>query len=47
MHAVLGFLHDYGWLIGPPLALLIVVAWVYRPSARARYRRDSRIPFDR
>ena len=46
MTTLLHFLHDAGWFIGPPLALLVVIAWVYRPSAHARWRRDSRLPFD-
>jgi len=46
MNALFDFLQHYGWFIGPPLAVLIVIAWVYRPSARARYRRDGGIPFD-
>ncbi len=47
MNTLLAFLRDYGWMVGPPLALLAVIAWVYRPSARARYRRDGEIPFDK
>lgn len=46
MTALTHFLQQYGWFIGPPLALLIVIARVYRPAARARWRRDSRLPFD-
>lgn len=46
MDGLIAFLQQNVWFIGPPLLLLAVVGWVFRPSARARYRRDSRIPFD-
>ena len=40
------FLQQYGWFIGVPLLFLIVVAYVFRPSARKRYQRDGEIPFE-
>jgi cbb3-type cytochrome oxidase subunit 3 len=36
----------YGWFIGPPIALVAVIFYVYRKSARARYRHDAEIPFE-
>lgn len=32
------------WVI--PLIFVSVVVWVYRPSAKKRYKEDGRIPFD-
>lgn len=34
------------WLILSVVALLIVVLWVYRKSAKARYQKDAQIPFE-
>lgn len=45
MNAIWSFLQQYGWFIGVPLLFLIVVAYVFRPSARKRYQRDGEIPF--
>jgi cbb3-type cytochrome oxidase subunit 3 len=41
------FLSSYGWFFGIPIAFLAVVAWIYRPGAKRRYRDDARIPFKR
>lgn len=46
MDTFITFLRDYGWFIGPPLVVILVAAWVFRPSARARYRKDGNIPFE-
>jgi len=35
---------DYVWYFGIPLAFLVVVAWIYRPSAKKRYEEDAEIP---
>ena len=40
------FLQQYGWFLGVPLLFLIVVAYVFRPSAKKRYQRDGEIPFE-
>lgn len=46
MDTLMAFIRDYGWFIGPPLLLLAIAAWIYRPSARARYHKDGDIPFE-
>mgnify|MGYP001189045335 CR=1 FL=1 len=35
----------YGLILGLPLLFLLVVAWVFRPGAERRYRKDGEIPF--
>ena len=45
MDTIWQFLQQYGWFIGMPLFFLIVVAYIFRPSARQRYQRDGEIPF--
>lgn len=37
----------YGWFFAIPVAFLGVVAWVYRPGASGRYRKDGQIPLDK
>jgi cbb3-type cytochrome oxidase subunit 3 len=32
------------WAI--PLLFLVVVAWIYRPTAKKRYKADGSIPFE-
>ncbi len=39
-------LNAYGPYLGLLLVFLIIVAWVYRPSAKKRYEADGNIPFD-
>ncbi|MEF9944906.1 MAG: CcoQ/FixQ family Cbb3-type cytochrome c oxidase assembly chaperone [Burkholderiaceae bacterium] len=34
------------WLILSVLALLVVVAWVYRKGSKSRYEKDAQIPFE-
>lgn len=35
------------WLYwGIPLFFVAVVAWIYRPSAKKRYKADGSIPFE-
>ena len=45
MNQLVSMLAEYGLYLGIPLALLAVVAWVYRPSAKKRYQADGNIPF--
>jgi cbb3-type cytochrome oxidase subunit 3 len=33
-------------MIGIPVIFLLIVAWVFRPGARQKYRRDANIPFE-
>jgi cbb3-type cytochrome oxidase subunit 3 len=37
---------EYGFFVGVPLTLVVIVAWIYRPGAKRRYRADGAIPFD-
>ena len=46
VHMFMTFLSEYGWFVGLPLVLLVLVALSYRPGTRQRYQRDSAIPFD-
>jgi hypothetical protein len=46
MDTVLAFVRDYGWFVGPPLLLVVIAIWVFRPSARTRYRKDGDLPFE-
>ncbi len=43
---VVNLLTQYGFYVGVPLALLMVAIWIYRPSAKKRYKADGNIPFD-
>ncbi|MDD5389622.1 MAG: CcoQ/FixQ family Cbb3-type cytochrome c oxidase assembly chaperone [Gallionellaceae bacterium] len=36
---------QYGLFFGLPLLFLLVVAWIYRPSAKKRYQADGNLPF--
>ena len=38
----------YAWAVyfAAPSILIAVIAWVYRPSARSKYNKAKRIPFD-
>jgi cbb3-type cytochrome oxidase subunit 3 len=45
MNQLVNILAQYGLYLGIPLALLAIVAWVYRPSAKKRYQADGNIPF--
>jgi cytochrome c-type biogenesis protein CcmH/NrfF len=31
---------------GVPVVFLVIVAWIYRPGARRRYKSDGSIPFE-
>jgi cbb3-type cytochrome oxidase subunit 3 len=46
MNQFFNMLTEYGYYLGLPLALLAIVAWVYRPSAKMRYQADGTIPFN-
>lgn len=45
MDSWVGFIAEYGLFIGIPLVFLAIVIWVYRPSAKKRYRADGNLPF--
>ncbi len=45
MNQLVNMLAEYGLYLGIPLVFLVVVAWIYRPSAKKRYRADGNIPF--
>jgi cbb3-type cytochrome oxidase subunit 3 len=45
MNQFVNFISEYGLYLGVPLAFLGIVAWIYRPSAKNRYRADGNIPF--
>jgi cbb3-type cytochrome oxidase subunit 3 len=36
---------QYIWLIGIPIAFLLIVVYVFRPRGKKRYEQDARIPF--
>lgn len=46
MTQVANLLTQYGFYVVLPLALLTIVIWIYRPSAKKRYEADGNIPFD-
>ncbi len=46
MDTLIAFVRDYGWFVGAPILFVAIVAWVFRPSARTRYRKDGDIPFE-
>lgn len=46
MQQVLQFLSDYGWFIGVPLLFIIVVIYVFRPSAEKMYQEEGKIPLE-
>jgi cbb3-type cytochrome oxidase subunit 3 len=45
MTQTINFISQYGWLLGIPIGLLAIVAWIYRPGSRRRYQADAEIPF--
>jgi len=45
MTQIVDLLTRYGYFLGVPLALLAVVLWIYRPSAKKSYEADGNIPF--
>ncbi len=45
MNQFLNMLAEYALFLGIPLAFLLVVAWIYRTSAKKRYQADGNIPF--
>ncbi len=44
MQTIAQFLLDYGWFIGIPVAFILVVLYVFRPSARKEYEKHGEIP---
>ncbi|MFO7641737.1 MAG: cbb3-type cytochrome c oxidase subunit 3 [Candidatus Competibacteraceae bacterium] len=46
MQTITQFLLDYGWFIGIPVAFILVVLYVFRPSARKKYEEHGKIPLD-
>lgn len=45
MDRLIELLATYGVYIGIPLVFLIIVVWVYRPSAKERYQAAGNLPF--
>jgi len=45
MNQYLNLFAEYALFLGIPLAFLLVVAWIYRTSAKKRYQDDGDIPF--
>ena len=45
MTQIFSLLMEYGYYVGILLALVAVVVWIYRPSAKKRYEADGNIPF--
>lgn len=45
MSQLANMLTEYGLYLGIPLAFLVVVGWIYRPSAKKSYRDDGGMPF--
>lgn len=39
-------LAEYWLYVTVPLIFVAIVIWVYRPSAKRRYKADGMIPFD-
>jgi cbb3-type cytochrome oxidase subunit 3 len=37
---------EYWLYVIVPVIFVAIVLWVYRPSAKKRYKADGRIPFD-
>ena len=35
---------DYLYIVGIPLIFIGVIAYIYRPGAKRRYRQDAQIP---
>jgi cbb3-type cytochrome oxidase subunit 3 len=46
MTSLLDLLSRYGWFFGVPIVFLVVIAWVFRPGAGRRYRKDAKMPFE-
>ncbi|TVR57768.1 MAG: cbb3-type cytochrome c oxidase subunit 3 [Candidatus Competibacteraceae bacterium] len=44
VQAIAQFLSDYGWFIGIPVIFIVVVLYVFRPSARKKYEEHGKIP---
>lgn len=45
MNQLVNLAVEYRFQLGGILVFLVIVAWIYRPSARKRYEADGNIPF--
>jgi cbb3-type cytochrome oxidase subunit 3 len=45
MNEVFNVVAEYWLYWSVPLIFLTIVAWIYRPSAKKRYKADGNIPF--
>lgn len=45
MENFINLLADYSLFLGIPFLFLVLVIWVYRPSAKRRYQEDADISF--
>jgi cbb3-type cytochrome oxidase subunit 3 len=45
MSRFIDLMSTYGLFLGIPILFLLIIFWVYRPSARRRYREDASLPF--
>ncbi len=45
MRGFIQFFLDSPWFFLIPLAFVVLVLWIFRPSARKRYEDDAEIPF--
>jgi cbb3-type cytochrome oxidase subunit 3 len=46
MDQIVNMLTEYWPYFGVPVVFLAVVAWIYRPGAKRRYKADGSIPFE-
>jgi cbb3-type cytochrome oxidase subunit 3 len=46
MNEVVNIVADYWLYWCVPLVFLVIVAWIYRPGAKRRYKDDGNIPFE-
>lgn len=45
MDQLINFITQYGIFLGIPVIFLVIVIWIYRPSAKKRYEADGNLPF--
>jgi hypothetical protein len=45
MNEIVDVVKEYWLYWSIPLVFLAVVLWIYRPSARSRYKEDGNMPF--
>jgi cbb3-type cytochrome oxidase subunit 3 len=46
MNTFVAWLIQYWFYVGAVLTFVAIIAWVYRPSAKGRYKVDRSIPFE-